>query len=223
MHVPIIVHNGAEDEVIELNGRTYAFVVSGAGEVEIKDKDGTRTRSFDTAGGFVHGRVVDGGELRFKGEFRYTVYDLCVYEERFAEGEAPPVFGKWHVYDLAKLLPDFLYATSDPTDPSGAKICGASISSGNMTLPYEYVGEAMIKYRKSAPQVSINEPDKELEIPRELRALVSLLTAAYVWLDDDAEKAQYYMSLYRDGMSAVKLYTRSEVNTKFSDATGWAR
>ena len=39
---------------------------------------------------------------------------------------------------------------------------------------------------------------------------------------DDPEKAQYYMSLYRDGMSGVKLYTRKNVDTKFNDVTRWA-
>ena len=92
-----------------------------------------------------------------------------------------------------------------------------------MLLPYGYIGEAVIRYRRSAPEVSINAPDRELDIPGELETLVPLLAAAYVWLDDDADKAQYYMSLYREGMSAVKLYTRGGVNTEFCDATGWAR
>ena len=70
--------------------------------------------------------------------------------------------------------------------------------------------------------MSIDTPDRELDIPKELESLVPLLAAAYVWLDDDADKAQYYMSLYRDGMSAVKLYTRRAVDTGFENATGWA-
>ena len=61
-----------------------------------------------------------------------------------------------------------------------------------------------------------------LDIPSELEHLVALVTASYVWLDDDPEKAQYYMSLYREGMSALKIYTRRAVDTAFTDATGWA-
>ena len=91
-----------------------------------------------------------------------------------------------------------------------------------MRVPYEYAGEIILEYRKKAPAVSINAPDAELDIPSELEHLVALVTASYVWLDDDPEKAQYYMSLYRDGMSGVKLYTRKNVDTKFNDVTRWA-
>ena len=54
-------------------------------------------------------------------------------------------------------------------------------------------------------------------------AIVPLLAAAYVWLDDDAEKAQYYMSLYRDGMASLKLYSPRCVSTEYEDVTGWAK
>lgn len=221
-HIPIAVHEPGMDEVVPLDGGAFAFAVCGTGRFEIKDSDGVRQESFDTQGGYVFGKVKGEGEIRFLGEFRYTVYDLCIYGEDFAEGDAPPRFGKMRKYDLGETFPDFLFALSAPTDGEGEKISGASVSSGTMYIPYGYVGEVVIEYRRRAPEVSVNAPDAQLDIPAELASLVPLLAAAYVWLDDDAEKAQYYMSLYRDGMSAVKLYTRRAVDTAFTDATGWA-
>ena len=219
---PIITHSNNEDNVIALSDCSYAFVISGSGSFEISDANGTRTQSFDTPKSFVYGEVHGDGEIRFKGEFRYTVYDLCVYDGFFAEGELPPEYGTLCKYELVNILPDFLCADGEPADEHGKKIEGASVLSGVLSVPYEYKGKIILKYRKRAPEVSINTPDKELCIPPELEELVPLLTAAYVWLDDDADKAQYYMSLYRDGMSAVKVYTRGGVNTEFCDTTGWA-
>lgn len=221
-HIPLIVHTAGVEDVITTDGGTYAFTVNSAGRFEIRDENGTRTESFDTQNGYAYGRVKGEGEIRFLGEFRYTVYDLCIYGEDFAEGDVPPRFSKMREYDLRKIFPDFLFALSSPTDGEGEKIRGASVSSGMMYIPYGYVGEVVVEYRRRAPEVSVNAPDAQLDIPTELASLVPLLAAAYVWLDDDAEKAQYYMSLYRDGMSAVKLYTRRAVDTAFTDATGWA-
>ena len=221
-HIPMISHRAEVDDVIPLDGGTYAFVVCGAGSFEVKDAGGTRTQGFDTQSAYVCGRVNSEGEIRFKGEFRYTVYDLCIYEEAFADGDAPPMYGRTRGYDLSEIFPDFLFATSAPTDECGVKIAGASIYADTMYIPYGYTGRIGVEYRKRAPEVSIDTPDRELDIPKELESLVPLLAAAYVWLDDDADKAQYYMSLYRDGMSAVKLYTRRAVDTGFENATGWA-
>ena len=221
-HVPEIVHKGGEDSTIALDGRAYALVVSGTGTIEIKDGNGVRAHSFSTPYGYVYGKLTGDAEMHLKGEFCYTVYDLCVYDEVFEDGYEPPKYTAVREYDLTEAIPDFLCAAGEPADRFGNKIPGASISSGMLLLPYEYKGEIVISYRKRAPRVSIDTPDVELNIPAELESLVPLLTAAYVWLDDSPEKAQYYMSLYRDGMSGVKLYTRRNVDTKVTDVTGWA-
>ena len=222
IHVPVIVHNSHDDEVISIDSGSYAFVISGDGYFEVTDEDGARTEEFHTREGYVYGNVKGCGTIRFCGEFRYTVYDLCIYEQVLAAGEAPPRYASVREYDLKEYLPDFLCALSLALNSRGEIIAGSSVRSGVLRVPYEYAGEIILEYRKKAPAVSINAPDDELDIPSELEHLVALLTASYVWLDDDPEKAQYYMSLYRDGMSGVKLYTRKNVDTKFNDVTRWA-
>ncbi len=222
LYVREIAHRGSEDGLIVLNGQTYAFVVSGTGTIEIRDDNGVRTHSFSTPGSYVCGKLIGEGKMHLKGKFCYTVYDLCVYDEVFEEGHEPPRYTAMREYDLANVIPDFLCAAGEAVDRLGNKIPGASISSGTLCLPYEYKGEAVIRYRKRAPRVSIDTPDVELNVPAELESLVPLLTAAYVWLDDSPDKAQYYMSLYRDGMSGVKLYTRRSIDTKITDVTRWA-
>ena len=222
-YIPAIAHTGKEEEVISLVWSSYAFVVSGVGAFQVSDSGGNvRYEEFDTYNGYVHGKVIGAGVIRFKGDFRYTVYDLCIYSEAFADGEAPPRYGKMREYDLKDVFPDFLCAITAPKTADGEMIKNSSITGRRLLLPYDYTGEVLVEYRKSAPAVSINTPDLDLDIPDELKDLVPLLVAAYVWLDDDADKAQYYMSLYRDGMSAVKLYTRRCIDTEFDDTTRWA-
>ena len=80
----------------------------------------------------------------------------------------------------------------------------------------------MLKYR-CKPLFDIDtELDGELDIDPECEHLLALLSASYIWLDDDAEKAQYYMSLYREGMASLKLYSTRCVNAEYEDVTGWA-
>jgi hypothetical protein len=42
-----------------------------------------------------------------------------------------------------------------------------------------------------------------------------------MWLDDDVQKAQYYMSLYRDLVANVKRYSTNKIDAKYS-VNGWA-
>jgi hypothetical protein len=51
--------------------------------------------------------------------------------------------------------------------------------------------------------------------------MLPLLTAAFMWLDDDAGKAQYYMSLYRDLVANTKRYSSNKIDTVYR-VNGWA-
>ena len=84
-----------------------------------------------------------------------------------------------------------------------------------------YDGEVTVLYKRT-PQTLTNDIDQIIDIPDEYQHLLALLTAAYIWLDDDPTKAQYYMSLYREGMLAIRLYSRNPSNCEYHDVTGWA-
>ena len=51
--------------------------------------------------------------------------------------------------------------------------------------------------------------------------MLPLLTASFMWLDDDAAKAQYYMSLYRDMVTNVKRFQTSKIDAEYR-VNGWA-
>ena len=74
---------------------------------------------------------------------------------------------------------------------------------------------------KAKPNLPSGAPDESLSLPPGCEHLLALLTAAYVWLDDDSDKAQSYMALYRDGINSVKLGNRRHIDKEFHDVYGW--
>ena len=87
--------------------------------------------------------------------------------------------------------------------------------------PY-YDGKIRLTYKSNPPKVSLDTPDDEIGIAKEVEHLVPLLSAAYFWLDDDEEKAQYYLSLYRDALNGTKRNATRRLGGGYEDVTGWA-
>ena len=221
VYVEQLEHSGGGTENIGLPCQSYAFEVFGSGRYTIVDADGVRTDFFEGTRNLISGRCAADAEIIFEGEFRYTVRHLSGFREIFSDGSIP-LYSTVQEYDLYAFSDDILSVFGTAKDSAGRDIAGASICSGILKLPYSYVGEMNVTYRKRPPLVYTDTPDAELGIDPECSHLVALLTAAYIWLDDDPDKAQYYMSLYRDGMAAVKMYGGGCADSGYKDVTGWA-
>ena len=63
--------------------------------------------------------------------------------------------------------------------------------------------------------------DERIDVPEELAELLPLAVASFVWLDDDPEKAQYYMSLYKDGIGTLRRFHPRELGSSYV-TNGWA-
>ena len=90
-----------------------------------------------------------------------------------------------------------------------------------MRIPESYFGKINLIYKR-APEKLVGNPDDDVPVPDGCEHLLPLLAASYVWLDDDPEKSQYYMSLYREAMSAVKYYDRAHIDNSYHVINGWA-
>lgn len=219
-----IVHRGdCGDTVIKVFGASYAFAASGVGGFRIKTADKTREYSFNSQFSEFKGTLNGDSEITFFGKYMFVVYDLSVYDTVRSDepGDISRHTGTKN-YDLKKYAKDFMFAVSVPKNEYAKDIYGASIHADTLSVPASYRGRIRIKYRKGIPELSPDEPDKQINLPEEYHSLLPLLTSSYFWLDDDVEKSQYYMSLYRDGMAALKLYTSKEINSSYSDVVGWA-
>jgi len=173
---------------------------------EISDESGTRNVNFSGNDGLHRGFIHGSGELLFKGDYSYTVSNLALYDELFGPSvEDIPIAASHIEYNVKGYVNDFLSFVLPPKDSSGRDIKGASVRGSTVSIPCEYEGDVTILYKKAASEPS-GAPDEEITVPDGCEHLLPLIVAAYVWLDDDAERSQYYMSLYREGMSAVKYY-----------------
>ena len=214
-----LTHSSGIINTVTFNAKAYSFKATGEGTCRISDERGSV--SFDFSGidsvnkGFLYGE----GVIEFLGNYSYTVYDLAIFDDIISADEKDiPILCDFIEYDVQRYATDFLSFTSAPENEHGAAISGASVCGGKMRIPVEYTGKIRLMY-KSAP-ISISA-DEEIILPNGCEHLLPLLVAAYAWLDEDADKAQYYMSLYREAMAAVKFYDRAGIDTAYHDVMGW--
>ena len=157
--------------------------------------------------------------LRFEGEGR--AWDLCVYRDAgIRSTSAIPVFSSYESYALKTLVPDFLTVSETARDASQSPIHGARIEGDLLLLPREFTGEFTVRYsRKPEP---IDKEDGRVDIAPEAEPLLPLLSGAYLWLDDEPEKAQYYMLLYREGVNRLQSVRRRNLASGYDDVIHWA-
>lgn len=221
-HISTLCHEGGEVNTFNFSGGAYFFRVSGVGSFTVVDRNGVHEYEFNSSSATVRGFIAGDGEISFYGNYCYTVYDLCHFDELISDKIEDVNYNGCCEYDIKKMASDYLGPADRPKDSSGAVIEGCKICSGTLTVPYSYEGEIVFTYRCRPPFDTDIDPECELDIDPECEHLLPILCAAYVWLDDDADKAQYYMSLYREGMAALKLYSPRCINAEYSDVTGWA-
>lgn len=215
-------HKGGTTDSFSYNARAFSFRTSGIGKYKICE--GMREEIFEFSQnselhrGFLHGE----GRIDFVGEYSFSVYDFVFFDEIYgsALGDIPTLSG-YTEYKIKDYAEDFLAFVSEPTDEDGKSIDGSSVRGGIMRVPDGYFGKINLIYKKS-PKKILGNPDEDIVLPDGCEHLLALLAASYVWLDDDADKAQYYMSLYREAMSAVKYYGRAHVDNSYHVIDGWA-
>ena len=219
----IINHVGGKDVTVEYEGaKAFSFKTCGVGRCVITERGSSTTLEFsenaEVHRGFLHGN----GAIRFTGEYSYSVYDFAIFAEIFSEKtEDIPTLSDFFEYEMNKYCNDFLAFVSAPTDDYGMPIDGSLLQGSIMNIPENYSGKISLTY-KSAPKKLTGNLDEQIIVPVGCEHLPALLASAYVWLDDDADKAQYYMTLYREAISAVKYYGREKIDGKYRDVNGWA-
>ncbi len=222
-NVPVrnIEHMGGTTVSVSFSARAMSFKSYGIGECIIYD--GSGERRIRLVGECEVRRFLFGdGHVEFTGVYAYSICDLAFFPEiTSAHEEDIPLHRGYAEYDMSALTNDFLSFVGMPYAPSSEEIRGSRLIGHIARLPESYGGDVLIDYRV-APIMPTGDPEEEIYTPPGSSQLLPLLTAAYVWLDDDAEKSQYYMSLYRDGMAALNVYSRASVSGAYKNVTGWA-
>ena len=125
-------------------------------------------------------------------------------------------------FSLSDYVKRPLMITAPPKDTLGNLIRGAFSDGLYVTLPDSFVGDVVITYRPMPEEVSLDSGDESVDIPPYAEHLLPLLTSFFVHLDDDPEKAETYMSVYRNEAKRIWMtYSPSQENS-YIDVTGWA-
>ena len=209
--------------IIHLTEKAYSFKYSGTGTYTLKDPSGVRTVSFSSKNGTEKGFFNGECDILFSGSLSYLIMDFTAfYEKTSDEREKIPVYAGFNEISLSEYIPDFSFATAPPEDKNGNVIEGGVIGGERLSLPFRWSGEVFIRYKSAPAPLSLSYADAKIDIPSYAEHLLPLLTASYVWLDDDFEKADYYAALYRSELNAILFNAPRGINSKFKDVLGWA-
>ena len=215
-------HASGKAITFDLIGVSLSFKHSGNGFFSIRENGTSRNFSF-SGNGTQKIFFSEKCELTFYGELSFLILDLTSFSERISDKESDiPIYALTSKIDLGRYIDDFCSPSCQPTDNKGNTIPKASISGNVLEIPFGWSGEIIIRYKPAPPALSINELNAEFSLPLSSEPLLPILTASYLWLDDDAEKAEYYASIYRTEMNRIILNCPKNINTGYEDVTGWA-
>ena len=219
-HIKELASKGdGEISVPYSSAKAFSFRSTGVGSVTVRETGKEHTLTFSGLSSvtkeFLHG----DGELIFKGEYSFTVTELAIFGEIVSGStEDIPVADMPREYDMAALVEGFISLAAPPSDSFGRIISGASLCGDLLTVPSDYSGDVCLICKRGR---ELSE-EGELDIPAECEPLLALLTASYYWLDDDPEKAQYYRSLYHEGMNTLRYNNRGRMSPSSVTGNGWA-
>ncbi|MBQ9070995.1 MAG: hypothetical protein IJY23_06600 [Clostridia bacterium] len=214
---------GTSFEIKTDSARAYSFRAYGNGEYTIIDNNGSQIKRFTGAVSESRGVFSGDGKIVFTGDFSYTVTDLSLFSSlKDGNLSSIPIVSDTIQIDLKKYIGDLLCATNAPTDASGKAIPGAAVLGDTLILPEDFSGEVTVYYKPSPNTIGVDDLNYSIDMPKLFEPLLPLLTAAYLWLDDDEEKSQYYMNIYKDEAAKIRLTLMRAHNSSYTDTTGWA-
>ncbi len=218
-----LYHTGGGTEVLPLGGAAYSMRLYGKGSFTLSSGSSSVRKSFDCNGDVFHGFIDGSASISFSGDLSYMVCDLVTFDEVFSNDVASiPDGSGYTVVDMNEIVADFLCFDSMPRDNDGRVIEYAALHDGRITFAPEFVGEAEISYRKRPILPSLDAKDSEIDLPTEYELLLPLLTASYLLLDDDADKATHYKEIYESELAEIKKLQRSLSIEEYVIADGWA-
>ncbi len=201
------------------DGKAIWFEAVGQGKLTVKTRTGVLTeKTWENRSGFIEISTTfdgDGDALTFvfEGSPRASVRNICVYNTAYTEGHVPGYAVK-RTYDLAVLTDGaYLHLTKAPIVDTGAFVIDLSevyeIHGDRLVIPCMQSGVISLEYRTRVPAITGDDPEEEIPLEEDLAALVPPLSAFWLWLDDDQEKAAVYKQLYTE--MAARIDRRSHI------------
>ncbi len=206
-------------------GKSFFLLIGGKGSLTVHVGNEEKSYAINTPQGGARSLSAllsaEDGEtvFSFQGEAGFTLLSLAVYGE--ALSSPPDSFGNTR-YDLDELIGDFGGLCSPPVTQTGETLLSEGkegsyrLESGTrLYLPNEKREILTLSYRR---RLSLPE-EGELPLTEEESQLLPLLCAAYVWLEDDPDKAAFYFNRFREGIARLP-HGFSNV-LPYRDRTNW--
>jgi len=166
------------------------------GEGTVTFVEGEERREYKVKGQTFIRECVKDGRLIIEGAPSLMLREVSIYPNYRGDRKRLPA-GGMHRFDLREEIADFGAAVAAPRDATGLPIA-SEIYGGVMLIPESFSGRITVEYLPVPTPISDTEGYNEIDLPRELCPLLPLLTAYYVWLDAEEEKAICYLERYRE-------------------------
>ena len=218
-----IEHHSGEDITLTVRGMGLSFRTIGEGECTIRETGGGGSFvNFSTHNQLTRRKIKNEATITFSGDYYYTVSNLVVFDDLTST----------NLTDIREYSPrkealpteycsDFRAFAGPPRDINGEIVNEAELRDGRISVPFEFSGDIYLTYYRTPTKITQMNPNLVIDVSEECATLLPLLTASFLWLDDDAAKAQYYMSLYRDSIANIKRFSTMRIDNKYS-VNGWA-
>lgn len=213
-------------------GTVYFEKIVGGEWTEFYHLEMSATNGFKSYRGFIRdgGEYVDGiVRMRFAGQYIYSVRNVAMYEHLYSNSEKDiPAYEAFTRYDIKELTGDFLSLAMPLIEGTGFTRMpqGYDVEDNRIILlPYTARGVYKVTYNR-IPRAIVNEGDSlnddtVIDLAEDLCALVPLLVAAYIFIDDEPEKAQYYLSLYREMAIDIERRKYNATPATIVNVNGW--
>ena len=219
-----LVSNG-EDITLSIPKGKLSMKLQGQGEYRYTDGKKQITSAFLCAANHVTIDFYECGELTFIGGGSYSAWDITVCRKSpFPYEDAVLDMGEFQCLDLLRVFPDMLYVTGQPKDKRNNQIKNVSISdSTHIMIPKRFSGVIYLVYRAKEQLISNDADEKsQIDISHDLAPLLPLLTAFFLWLDSEPEKAEEYLKSYEK--LSLELAKRRKIHDvpKYQNTSRWA-
>ena len=217
-----IEHKEGTDVTLQVYGRSIYFRSVGKGSCIIRDNRGATTVPLESDGQITKRMLYGDATVTFTGEYYFTVSNLAVFDSLISSNTVDiPEYAPYRELIPSDYCDGFRAFSGYPKDSRGNTVKTVSLNDGRIIAPFDLRGELYLTYYRTPEPISGDNPNRSIDVSEECAPLLPLLTASFMWLDDDTQKAQYYMSLYRDLIANVRRYSTNKIDAKYS-TNGWA-
>jgi hypothetical protein len=168
-------------------------------------------------------------EITFSGDYAYTIRNFAMYDKVYSNKASDIInYSKKVGYSIPKIVTDFGRFDSPPVDNNGYGLFkDYTIENDTVYLPINAPGIYTVNYLHKVELISANTNISGqgsgilIDLEEDLAALLPNLIAAYVWLDDEPEKSQYYYNLYLQRADQIKKDAIDLNPVEFKSVYGW--